>query len=64
MALIWDPSVSVSLSKARKRVPPVSHRESVTAALRISPLFTIPDLKYVLSEGLVCADLSFQIEFS
>lgn len=58
MALIWDPSVSVSLSKARKtpRVPPVSHPVSVTAALRISPLFTVsPDLKYALSEGLVCA---------
>lgn len=43
MALIWDPSVSVSLSKARKtpRVPPVSHPKSVTAALMISPLFTI-----------------------
>lgn len=49
MALIWDPSVSVSLSKARKtpRVPPVSQQESVTAAFRISPLFTIhprPDI--------------------
>lgn len=43
MALIWDPSVSVSLSEARKtpRVAPVSHPESVTAAFRISPLFTI-----------------------
>lgn len=43
MALIWDPSVSVSLSKARKtpRVAPVSHPESVTAAFRVSPLFTI-----------------------
>lgn len=41
VALIWDSSVSASLSKARKspRVPPVSHPESVTGALSIS-LFT------------------------
>lgn len=43
MALIWAPSVSLSLCKARKtpRVPPFSHPESMTAAFRISPLFTI-----------------------
>lgn len=43
MALIWVPSVSVSLSKVCKtpRVPPVSQPQSVTAALRISPLFTV-----------------------